>query len=173
MDGPYRWENHITSLRDAVKVFSRWSVGTNLIVGLGETEEEAVRLMQKMRDIGVEVVLFAFTPVRETRLSEREQPKLEAYRRIQIARYLLYEEGIGVEDVIFDEGGAISGFKDQELMFNELRDGAAFQTNGCPGCNRPFYNERPSGPFYNYPRPLREGEALKELESTRIDWYDR
>jgi biotin synthase len=44
-----------------------------------------------------------------------------------------------------------------------LGDGVAFMTTGCPGCNRPFYNERPSGPFYNYPRPLTEEEIRKEL----------
>ena len=27
----------------------------------------------------------------------------------------------------------------------------AVLTSGCPGCNRPFYNERPRGPIYNYP----------------------
>jgi biotin synthase-related radical SAM superfamily protein len=35
-----------------------------------------------------------------------------------------------------------------------------FQTSGCPDCNRPFYNEKPSGPFYNYPRKL----EIKEIE---------
>ncbi|HDI74230.1 MAG TPA: hypothetical protein ENF57_04430 [Candidatus Korarchaeota archaeon] len=27
----------------------------------------------------------------------------------------------------------------------------AFLTSGCPSCNRPFYNERPRGPIYNFP----------------------
>ncbi|MCW3977503.1 MAG: radical SAM protein, partial [Candidatus Bathyarchaeota archaeon] len=37
-------------------------------------------------------------------------------------------------------------------------------TSGCPGCNRPYYNERPGGPLYNYPRqPLPdEIRAIKE-----------
>ena len=29
----------------------------------------------------------------------------------------------------------------------------AFRTSGCPGCNRPYYNERPGQIPYNYPRP--------------------
>jgi biotin synthase-related radical SAM superfamily protein len=29
-----------------------------------------------------------------------------------------------------------------------------FLTSGCADCNRPFYNEKPSGPIYNYPRKL-------------------
>lgn len=51
-------------------------------------------------------------------------PDVHGYRIIQIYRHLL-------------SGG------------NELKD--AFLTSGCPGCNRPFYNERPGGPIYNYP----------------------
>jgi biotin synthase-related radical SAM superfamily protein len=44
-----------------------------------------------------------------------------------------------------------------------LADGVAFQTSGCPDCNRPFYNERPGGPLYNYPRPLTPAEASKAI----------
>ncbi|MEM4243701.1 MAG: radical SAM protein, partial [Candidatus Bathyarchaeia archaeon] len=33
-----------------------------------------------------------------------------------------------------------------------------FLTSGCPACNRPFYNEKPSGPIYNYPRAVRSEE---------------
>jgi len=33
-----------------------------------------------------------------------------------------------------------------------------FQTSGCRDCNRPYYNEKPTGPIYNYPRKLTEQE---------------
>jgi len=36
-----------------------------------------------------------------------------------------------------------------------------FLTSGCPGCNRPFYNERPSL-IYNYPSVTL---LLKNLET--------
>ena len=39
-----------------------------------------------------------------------------------------------------------------------------FETSGCPGCNRPYYNERPGGMLYNYPRPLTAAEAAREIE---------
>lgn len=164
VNGPYRWEKHVESLQEAVDVFGRGFVGTNLIVGLGEKEEEAVRLIQRMHDMGVEVILFAFTPIRGTKLSDREQPDLKSYRRIQVSRYLISKGILTLKEVIFDEDGKILGFKDREVLWKELLNGAAFQTNGCPGCNRPFYNERPTGPFYNYPRPLKEKETLRELE---------
>ena len=63
-------------------------------------------------------------------------------------------------------------FRDGKIVFPEaLRDyliekipGDAFQTVGCPGCNRPYYNERPSGPLYNYPRDLTMEELNNEKE---------
>ena len=41
--------------------------------------------------------------------------------------------------------------------------GEPFQTSGCPDCNRPFYNEQPAGPLYNYPWPLSPAEAERAL----------
>jgi biotin synthase-related radical SAM superfamily protein len=29
-----------------------------------------------------------------------------------------------------------------------------FETSGCPGCNRPYYNESTRGPMYNHPVAL-------------------
>ena len=43
----------------------------------------------------------------------------------------------------------------------EIDGGLPFQTSGCPDCNRPFYNEKPSGPIYNYPKKLSQEEIEK------------
>jgi biotin synthase len=51
----------------------------------------------------------------------------------------------------------------EEQIRNVIRTGRPFVTSGCPGCNRPYYNERPGGPLYNYPRqPL--PEEVVEIE---------
>ena len=42
-----------------------------------------------------------------------------------------------------------------------------FNTYGCEGCNRPFYNERPSGPIYNYPETPARDVVLEILEKIR------
>jgi len=39
---------------------------------------------------------------------------------------------------------------------------------GCDGCNRPYYNERPRGPMYNYPRPLNKKEVLAAIQETQL-----
>jgi biotin synthase-related radical SAM superfamily protein len=47
--------------------------------------------------------------------------------------------------------------------------GEPFQTSGCPDCNRPFYNEQPGGPLYNYPRPLTAGEVARAIQDMGRD----
>jgi biotin synthase-related radical SAM superfamily protein len=165
--GPYRWETHMKALREAVQIFGAGNVGSNLIVGLGETEKEASQLVQALKEMGVITVLFAFTPLEGTKLSEVPQPPLDAYRRIQAARHLIDRGLITVNDMSFDEAGRITGYGSVDLT-QALRDGAAFMTTGCPGCNRPFYNERPSGPYYNYPRPLTSEEKEKEMKNMGV-----
>jgi biotin synthase-related radical SAM superfamily protein len=163
--GPYRWERHMDALWAAVEVFGEGNVGSNLIVGLGETEREAAELIQRLHDMKVKTVLFAFTPLPGTRLEGLPSPQLDKYRRLQAARHLIVNGYASLEDLSFDEDGRITGYGvDVEPL---LGDGVAFMTTGCPGCNRPFYNERPSGPFYNYPRPLTMGEIREELASLK------
>jgi len=47
------------------------------------------------------------------------------------------------------------------MLEEALELGSPFQTSGCPGCNRPYYNEKPSGPIYNYPRSLTREEKTE------------
>jgi biotin synthase len=49
----------------------------------------------------------------------------------------------------------------KEALNKIVESGLPFQTSGCPDCNRPYYNEKPSGPIYNYPRKLTEQEIEK------------
>ncbi len=161
--GPYTWEGHLEALGAAVEVFGEGRIFTNLIVGLGETEEEAMGLVQRLVEAGVITALYAFTPVEGTKLADRPQPNLNAYRRIQLARHLITKGLAQFETMEFREGGRVEDFGvDVDTLKLALADGEAFQTSGCPGCNRPYYNERPSGPFYNYPRRLTAAEAKRE-----------
>jgi len=162
--GPYRWEVHMKALSMAVEVFGRGRAMSNLIVGLGETEEEAVGLIQRLMDMGVGTVLFAFTPIPGTRLADRSPPPLSTYRRVQMARHLITGGRSRFEEMEFDGSGRLRGLgADDETVEDELRSGEAFRTCGCPGCNRPYYNERPSGPIYNYPRRLTGEEVRQEV----------
>jgi biotin synthase-related radical SAM superfamily protein len=157
--GPYRWKQQFTQLREAVSLFGKGNVSTHLIVGLGETEKEAVNLIQQSVDMGVSPALFAFTPIRGTALENRSQPTLASYRRVQLARYLITNGNAALTDMHFDADGKITSFGiDKTQLTRIVESGKPFVTSGCPDCNRPFYNEKPSGPIYNYPRNLRREE---------------
>jgi biotin synthase-related radical SAM superfamily protein len=163
-DGPYTWESQFRQLREAVEVFGRGKVSTHLIIGLGETENDAVSLIQRCVDMGVSPALFAFTPVRGTALEKKPQPLIEVYRRIQLARYLIVNGHARSEDMRFDGVGCLTDYGvDEETLTWIVETGNPFLTSGCPNCNRPFYNEKPSGPIYNYPRTISQAE-LSEIK---------
>ena len=65
----------------------------HLIVGLGETEREMVERVLWAQTLGLDVGLFAFTPVRGTAFAERLSPPLAVYRRMQAARWLIVHHG--------------------------------------------------------------------------------
>ena len=168
VDGPYKWEDQLRLLQVAIGVFGEGNVSTHLIIGLGETESEAVASIQKCVDWGVLPALFAFTPVAGTARASYAQPNVDVYRRVQIARYLIANGIARSGDISFDENGRIVDFgATKTLLVRITESGEPFLTSGCPDCNRPFYNEKPRGPIYNYPRSLTKNEIAqirKELE---------
>jgi len=152
------WEE-FWSLLGAVSKRFPGRIGTHVIVGLGETEKDVSEVLQRFYDLNVNVGLFAFTPVRGTVLEGRPQPPLDTYRRIQAAHYLIRSGTARAEDFLYDTHGRITHFgMENAALVKLLADGEAFKTSGCPGCNRPFYNERPGREPYNYPRDLNSGE---------------
>jgi lipoyl synthase len=138
-------------------------MSTHLICGLGETEEEMLSLIARLIEAGVTVALFAFFPLRGTVLANHEPPDPESYRRIQAGYYLLHTGAAEISSFQFAAGELISFGLSENELFNCLADGKAFQTSGCPDCNRPFYNERPGGFIYNFPRPLEASELQTAL----------
>lgn len=142
-------------------------VSVHVMVGLGETERDVVGVMQRLYDLGASVGLFAFTPLRGTPLEHLPQPPLDVYRRMQAARHLIYEKDLRAEGFTFSPAGCLMDFGVADLMAL-LEGGVAFRTSGCADCNRPFYNERPGGVLYNYPRPLTAEEAEKALEEMKV-----
>jgi biotin synthase-related radical SAM superfamily protein len=150
--GPHVWEQQFGLLADALEVFGKGNVSTHVVVGLGETEKEAVQIIQRCLDLGVLPALFAFTPIRGTALEKCSPPPLESYRRLQMARYLIVNGIAHITKMDFDAAGKITFFGlEEEKLKLIIVEGEPFRTSGCPGCNRPFYNEKPSGPVYNYP----------------------
>jgi biotin synthase len=164
--GPHQWDHYWDVVQMAVGVFGRFQAGIHLIVGLGETEKEMVAAIQKGQNMGVHTHLFSFFPEEGSPMEEHALPSLGQYRRIQLARWII-DEGLGsAGQMNFDENGRLVDFG---MDINPLiQIGEPFMTSGCPGrdgkvaCNRPYGNERPSGPIRNFPF-MPEPEDIEEI----------
>ena len=161
--GPYRWRNHLKSLEEAVQIFGRNNVSTHLIAGLGDQEEDFVKLIQKCVDMGVYPAVFAFTPVPGTIMEHKSPPPIVTYRKLQLAQYLITHGLIRYEKMRFEKGHLIDFGLQKTNLLKVVKSGEPFRTSGCPGCNRPYYNERPGGIIFNYPKGLTENE-IAEIE---------
>jgi lipoyl synthase len=163
--GCYSWENQFHLFSEALPVFGKGNVSTHVIVGLGETEKEAVEIVQRCVDLGVLPALFAFTPIRGTALEHSSPPKLESYRRVQLARHLIVSRKANINGMGFNDNGEITSYSVSTVALDQIiESGMAFRTSGCPDCNRPYYNEKPSGPIYNYPKKL-DAEQIKKIKT--------
>lgn len=154
---PYSWNAYWNFIEKSVNIFGYRKVNVHLIFGLGESEEEFAKTMQNIYNKGAEVALFPFTPISGTSMGEKAMPRIERYRVMQILRFLL-SKGYDLKEVCEDRGDGKVHVRSGEWM-RDLKK--VFLTSGCPGCNRPFYNERPSL-IYNYPSVTL---LLKNLET--------
>ena len=169
------YKNSMDFILNASKRFPG-RVTTHLIVGLKETDKELHSLMKTFFENNITVALFSFTPVKGIRLETLKPPSLTRYRRIQFLRYLLLKKVCFEPE--FDENGTlvvIAPSKEEKAtgkgfynsILEVLRDPAIFMTSGCPNCNRPYYNESPRGPIFNYPF-VPDKDALTGIVGTFI-----
>ncbi|MFX0069893.1 MAG: radical SAM protein [Candidatus Hermodarchaeota archaeon] len=166
VNGPYRWENHFKCITDALEIFKKGYVSSHLIVGLGESHKEIIELIFKLNNQGVLFALFAFTPIKGTKLADLTQPDLISFRKLQLCRYLIINENKNINDITFNTKDEIIGINiNQTELKNIIHESNAFLTSGCPGCNRPYYTSKPSGPIYNYPRELNQEEKVELFKS--------
>lgn len=133
---PYTWSTYWRFIEKAVGVFGRGHVYVHLIVGLGESFTDLVKVMGQIYRAGARVALFAYTGPKGM-----PQVDIRYYRLAQIARHLIE---LGDDPLKYINPDKL------QLEKQPADIGAsAFYTSGCPGCNRPYYNEKPSGPIFN------------------------
>jgi biotin synthase len=144
---------------EALEIFSEGFVSTHLIIGLGETEKEVIERIDELHNLKILISLFAFTPIKGTKLENKNQPSLLSFRKLQLGRYLIVNKDKTLKDFTFNMKGNLINLNINKMeLKNIINDTNAFLTSGCPGCNRPYYTSKPSGPIYNYPRALTEEE---------------
>lgn len=156
------YQKVIASIKQAALAYPK-RIATHIIAGLGETEEEMASCLSEINSLGVNIGLFAFTPIPHSEMASYPPPSLRYYRKIQILKRLVET---GRPDVFYIKEGIIYfSEKIYNLLEQTKNKGAIFQTSGCAGCNRPYYNERPGNIPYNYPRKPSEAEVENALKT--------
>lgn len=163
--GPYSWEMHMDGLKRGARIFGK--VGTHLIIGLGETDDEAVRVIDELHGSGIDAALFSYTYVPGAQMmpEPEKDESIRHYRAVQVARHLIMEGKASYRDMGFSDGKLSDFGVERDAVTRIIEDGKAFQTTGCPDCNRPMANETFSK-MYNFPRRPQNfeiGEIKKEL----------
>jgi len=143
--GPYRWDRQLEALRAARDLFP--DVLTHLMIGMGETEREAVECISMVQTMGIRTSIFPFLPIPGTALHANPRgsgrPQRPAWRRIQLARFLLNEANLDPENIQY-EGDRVVGFRVPHEQFMRLvESGRPFMSSGCKCCSRPGYAEDP------------------------------
>lgn len=156
--GGLKWEKYWEVVTDAREIFGPWKVNVHTLVGLGETDEDLVKLFVALREREIFSYLFCFNPEPDSRMSGHPKSPLVRWRRMQLAKHLIETEGHGLDQFGFDAGGGLVRMRaDAAAVEAVVGQGVAFMTNGCPGengepgCTRPYGSYRPSEPFRDYP----------------------
>jgi len=123
-------------------------ITTHIIIGLGETDENIIEFLLKMKKFKILVSLFSFTPIKGTKFEGLLPPSLSRYRKIQIAREIILKYDVEKSDFLFDSKGNLQKLPEVKVDIEEAK-----KTSGCPWCTRPFYNEKPTEEPYNIPVP--------------------
>lgn len=160
--GPHKWEKYWSTVEEAIEVFGPYNAGVHLIVGVGETEKEIIESIQRAQDMSAHTHLFSFFPEEGSSMENHPQPPLGAYRRVQVARYIINKE-LGTSKMMkFNDCEQLIDFGVSPNRLEEtVSAGEAFMTSGCRGetmdnaCNRPFGNCTPYqayiGHWRNFP----------------------
>lgn len=156
--GPHRWEHYLDCLASAIDIFGRRNAGSHFVTGMGETEKQMVEMIQKVQDMGGWTHLFSFFPEAGSQLKDHPMPRMDHYRRIQLARCLIDAQLSSARRFDYDAHERIVDFGITARRLDMVIDsGEPFRTSGCEGydgqvaCNRPYANSRPGPGIRNFP----------------------
>jgi biotin synthase len=166
---PHSWDKYWEILYAAADIFGPERFGAHLIVGMGESDQDVLTQVQKIRDLGGHSHMFAFFPERGSLMDHLPPAPRPQWRRIQLARYLIDYRDHRLERMRFDAHGTLTDFGlPQEEIDAMIDAGTAFRTSGCPGkeaddisaCDRP-YGDSPPRDIASYPFKLNRNDIRK------------
>ena len=177
--GPHKWAKYWSTVEEAVDVFGPYNVGVHLIVGVGETEKEIIESIQRAQDMGAHTHLFSFFPEEGSLMENYPQPPLGAYRRVQVARYIINKE-LGTSKMMkFNNREQLIDFGvSPDRLEKTVSAGEAFMTSGCRGetmdnaCNRPFGNCTPYQAYIGHWRNFPFIPTAEDVEIIRKQLVD-
>ncbi len=155
----HTWQKYWEILNDARDIFGADKFGAHIIIGMGETEHEALSLVQRLTDLGGQSHMFCFFPEQGSLMDHLPATPRDQWRRVQLGRYLIHFCGQRVGNMSFDDVGRVSDFGLPQGELDAIIDaGIAFRTSGCPGkfrddvsaCDRP-YGDSPPSDIASYP----------------------
>ncbi len=165
---PHSWRKYWEILEDARDIFGPQKFGAHIIVGMGESERDALTLVQRLVDMGGHSHMFCFFPEKGSLMDHLPATPRDQWRRVQLGRYLIDYRGVRAEHMRFDENGRVVDFGLPRDELDAVIDaGIAFRTSGCPGrfaddisaCDRPYGDSPPSN-IASYPfQPTRKDIA--------------
>ncbi len=159
VQSPHSWKKYWEILNDARDIFGPQKFGAHIIVGMGETEQEILTLVQQLVDMGGHSHMFCFYPEKGSLMDHLPATPRDQWRRVQLARYLIDYYGVRVEQMRFDDQGRVVDYGLPKAELDGIIDaGTAFRTSGCPGkfaedisaCDRP-YGDSPPSDIASYP----------------------
>lgn len=159
VDSPHSWNTYWSVLEFAREIFGVDRVGMHLIVGLGETDFDVLKICADLVNLGCHSHLFCFYPEHGSLMDQTPAPSRARWRRIQLARYLLEYTGHPFEALGFGGDGELLRFGMAEPQLTAIvNTGLPFRTSGCPGkerpdisaCDRP-YGDSPPSDIASYP----------------------
>jgi len=159
VDSPHNWKKYWDIMMDARDIFGPQKWGAHIIIGMGETEFEALSLVQKIVELGGHSHMFCFFPEKGSLMDHLPATPRDQWRRVQLGRYLIDYCGQKVSNMKFDGNGRVVDFGLPTGELDTIIDkGIAFRTSGCPGkfaedisaCDRPYGDSPPSN-IASYP----------------------
>lgn len=108
------WNTCFELLSSAVSYYGKENVGVHICLGLGETEEQIVQLIQSLKDQGVVTLVSPCISIEAFHTIVRDYPILKVSRgkfyRTLVANYVI-EKGLSrLEQFTFNEFGQVIGF---------------------------------------------------------------
>jgi biotin synthase len=176
VQSPHTWAKYWEILLAARDIFGPQRFGAHIIIGMGETEHQALNLVQQLVDLGGHSHMFCFFPEKGSLMDHLPATPRDQWRRVQLARYLIDYRGVRVEQMTFDGEGRVVNFGIPAAELDDVIDaGLAFRTSGCPGkfaddisaCDRPYGDSPPSN-IASYPFAPNRGDVRKIRRQLRI-----